>query len=162
MTEALYVKSGDIVPADMANCDDGLFQSLHSDLFNDVLITSINGTRFAAYLRDPKGISYLMLAKENVSARAGILWPKPEIEVNPATQYDARKRDEAIGDIVIDGRGIWLFARNKEGRFDDAEPVPLWNPQARETTARIGFREWRLVSGKGIERRVLFEWKASD
>lgn len=157
MTDAAYIGLDEIEPADLATCGDGLFQSLRPDIFGNVLVTTFGKERYVVYLEDPEGPRFVPAPAGESSTRLGILWSKPEIEVDTTTFFNPDREDERLGDLIFATQPM-IYAREPEGWFNDGQRTPLWGRQA-ATGKPVGFRSWRLVSVTGDRRRVIFEQK---
>lgn len=152
-----YVRIEEIEPAHIDNCADGLFQATGSDIFGNILITTDGETRYAVYLNNPKGPSYVKLNTNDVRGKAGILWPMPAIEVDPTTQYDYERLGGAAGDLVIVKGRTSIIAVSTGQIFDDPSDIPLWAEERPGTARSIGFKAWRLVSVTADgDRRVIY------
>jgi len=155
MTDGTYIGLDEIEPADLATCGDGLFQSTRSDSFANVLVTTFGQERYLVYLDDPKGPMFVPAPAGESSTRLGILWPKPEIEVDSTTFFNPDREEERLGDLIFATQPM-IFAREPDGWFGNGLRTPLWGCD-RGVTKPVGFRNWRLVSVKGERRRVIFD-----
>lgn len=154
MTDPTYIPLDEIIAADLANCGDGLFQSMRQGTYANVLVTTFGQTRYAVYLDDPSGVIFVPAPVGEASTRLGILWPKPTIEVDPTTFYDPARADELPGDIVL-GPNPMICAREPNGWFNDGQRTPLWGGED-ASGKPVAFRSWRLTSVVGDRRRVIY------
>jgi hypothetical protein len=157
--EAGYVPIEELEAADLATCGDGLFQSMRSHPFRNVIVTTVGGTRYAIYLDDPQGPMFAPSPAGAGSRRTGILWPRPSIEVDPTSQYDAEVEYPAVGDLILAPNPA-IVARTTDG-WKDAEQMPLWHSVS-ATGKPIGFRRWQVVSVREQNRRPIYTRPASD
>ena len=155
--DATYIGLDEVEPADLATCGVGLFQSLRPDSVGNVLVTMFGEERYMVYLEDPKGPMFAPAPAGESSTRLGVLWSKPEIEIETTTFFDPDRQDERLGDLIVAMQPM-IYAREPEGWFNDGQRVPLWG-RGGSAGKPIGFRSWRLVSVTGERRRVIFEQK---
>lgn len=154
MSDATYIPLDEIQTVDLSTSADGLFQSEHSDMFRNVLVTTFGDARYIVYLDDPKGPLCIPLPAGGTTSRLGILWPKPSIEVDPSTQFNPDRDGETAGDLLIGSQPL-IVTREPDGWHNDPQRTPLW-PDESNSGKPLGFRSWRLVSVVGDRRRVIF------
>jgi len=154
LTDTAYISLEEVRAADLSTCADGLFQSIQSEMFGNVIVTTFGDTRYAVYLNDPKGALCVTIPAETTASRRGILWPKPSIEVDPSSQFNPDRDGEAAGDLLV-GSQTMIVTREPDGWFNDVQRTPLWAADG-GSDKPLGFRSWRLVSVAGDRRRVIF------
>ena len=152
MIEASYVSIEEFAAADLATCGDGLFQGFR-DPFQNVIVTTAGGTRYAIYLDDPQGCKFVKLPTGGGGGRAGISWPTPSIEVDTATQFDPDRSDERVGDLILEPHSS-IVAASTDG-WRDAQRMPLWAGTT-SSGKSVGFKGWRFISVRGDSRRVIY------
>jgi hypothetical protein len=153
-TEMVFLAIDAAQPADARTCENGLFHSLGA-FPGPQLITSDDHGRYIVHLSSEHAFRFGMLRGLR-SRSKGLLVREPLIEFDISTAFDPDRGDGALlGDLILEGTSASVVAVEAGQAFADPLRLPLWGA-GQSSDVALGFRSWRLVSGRGVDRHVLW------